>query len=200
MSDTDSERLEETAFEVASSVSLASSSKVVCLDWNYCLCHTVESASSNPIIQFSHRSWEKLHEVLRVRGDVDPTYDFFCLENAVLQTILLEEATTVGVTKTTHEQTNVLRLLRRKLAESSPLKEAIPSSAQSRSDNTRHVRSAFPVTDYKFCIICQKIPANKNERNVVSFPVNWTPVPNRLTKAAQLHKDERLLLALQGDI
>ena len=56
MSDTDSERLEESDIEVASSVYLASSSKVVCLDWDYCLCHTVENASSDPIIQFSHRS------------------------------------------------------------------------------------------------------------------------------------------------
>ena len=77
MSDTDSERLQESDIEVACSVTLASSSKVVCLDWNYCLCHTVESASSDPIIQFSHRSWEKLHEVSRVRRDGNPTYGIF---------------------------------------------------------------------------------------------------------------------------
>ena len=58
MSDTDSERLEESDIGVTRSVYLASSSKVVCLDWDCCLCHTVENASSDPIIQFSHRSWE----------------------------------------------------------------------------------------------------------------------------------------------
>ena len=56
MSDTDSERLEETELEVACPVTLASSSKVVSLGWNYYLCHTVESASFDPIIQFLHRS------------------------------------------------------------------------------------------------------------------------------------------------
>ena len=199
MSDTDFERLEESDIEVARSVSLASSSKVVCLDWDYCLCHTVESASSDPIIQFSHRSWEKLHEVSRVRGDDDLTYEFLSRNSSSS-----DDSLRGGYHRRCYQdcsnKTNVLRLLRRKQAESSAVKEAIPPSAQSRSDNTRHVRSAFPVTDYRFRIICQNNTSKQKRTKSRLVSCELDAGTNRLTKAAQLHKDERLLLALQGDI
>ena len=184
---------------MARSVYLASSSKVVCLDWDYCLCHTVKNASSDPIIQFSHRSWEKLHEVSRVTGDGDPTYEFLSRNRSSS-----DDSPRGGYHRRCYQdytnKTNVLRLLRRKQAESSAVKKAIPSSALSRSDNTRHVRSAFPVTNYRFCIICQKNTSKQKRTKSRLVSCELDTGANRLTKAAQLHKDERLLLALQGDI
>ena len=97
-------------------------------------------------------------------------------------------------------KTNVLLILRRKQAESSAVNEAIPSLAQSRSDNTRHVRSAFQATDYRFCVICQKNSSKQKRTKSRLVACELDTGANRLTKAVQLHKDERLLLAVQDDV
>ena len=141
---------------------------MVCLDWDYCLSHTVENASSDPIIQFLHRSWEKLHEVSCVRGDGDPTYEFLCRNRSSSN-----GSPRGGYHRRCYQdytnKANVLRLLRRKQAKSSAVKEAIPSSAESCSDNTRHVRSAFQLPTTGFVIFVKKYQQSKTNKKSSHF-------------------------------
>ena len=180
-----------------------------CLDWQSCLCHFPSLGQSEELTKISKRSWESLLNAANVR--LDDTYEFPVKEGV--------EATDDprGVFHRSCYQnytnrTNLARLLKKREKEGNEAGQLMHVSSNTAGDdsticsepttscaaNKRVTRKSQACqTDFKLCILCQKIKMEDKHRKEKIGRVEMDCAVATLLHAANVRGHERVLLATE---